>query len=289
MTNVATTSTPVVPSTPTSEVKATPETNIFTPDKSSSIHFEEERPSKRKVDNREMMISDDIKLFEAWFEVMDTNKYDKVNVDELSDKVAASGLFTFNSQSTKMARKLEEKTVKDDILDLIEQDLSLNVCESISIDQFFKVIVRFPRYLYRLKRAAGDTSSPPKVWEKPEPLNFREDDDDLDAGILDPFDVPEEDEAPDKELQRITWRNSFKDMFKKSNFIPLRKKKKNPKRLSKQSSSFYERCCSVRRAIMGKKSSVKVFATNDTEEVSDEMDFVPNSQNNSINKGEFKW
>lgn len=229
---------------------------------------------KEGQDNREVMVTGDIVLFEAWFEVMEKNADGKVNVEVLVDKLASSGLFIFNHNPTNLARKMEEKAMKEELLDLIEEDLSLNVLGWISINQFFRVIVRFPRYLYRLRRAAGDVRSPPKVWEKPEPLTFEQKEEayDIDAGIMDPFDDPKEDKSTDKQSQRVSWRNSFKDLFAKSSGKLLKKKKKNPKRLSKQSSSFYDKCCSVRRAFLGKKSEVKVYSK-DTDEEDEHLEF----------------
>jgi hypothetical protein len=180
------------------------------------------RSNSREGDNREVMVNDDITLFEAWFEVMAKNEEqkDRVNVEELVDKVASSGLFTFNNNCSNLLRKMEEKTVKEELLDLIEEDLGLNVVGFITINQFFKVIVRFPRYLHRLKRAAGDVSTPPRVWDKPAPKSPLDDDVDdmMSDPSLDPFDTdsPKEESGTFLQLRRMTWRKSFKDLFQKS-------------------------------------------------------------------------
>ena len=218
-------------------------------------------PESVKIDNRETTISEDIKLFEAWFELMAKNENGKVKVEELVDKVTTSGMFTFNNNASNLLRKMEEKAVKEDLLDLIEGDLSLNVLEWISIDQFIKVIVRFPRYVYRLKRAAGYNCSPPKKWEKVEALPSTKDECDIlsDYGDDDPFDLPREDIMVQKQLMRVSWRSRFKGLFDRTTKELKVKKKRNPKRLSKQSSSFFERCRSVRNAFMCKTSTVKVF------------------------------
>ena len=221
--------TPIV--TPESS-KSTPETIV--PNAPNLPVEDDVTISKRKdnEDNREVMISGDIALFEAYFEVMEKNEREEVNVEKLVDKLSTSGLFTFDSNPTNLARKTEEKLVKEELLDLIEDDLSLTVMGWISIDKFFKVVVRFPRYLHRLKRAAGDVSSPPRVWEKPEPLAFEEDDDKClddgindcnNGGVLDVNAVA----SDKKQIQRQSWRNHFKDMFARSH--PDKKKKKNPK------------------------------------------------------------
>jgi hypothetical protein len=217
------------------------------------------------VDNRENMINDDITLFEAWFDLMTTkNGTDKVNVDQLADKVSTSGLFTFNKNSSNFLRKTEEKAIKEELLDQIEEDFGLNVMGYISIDDFFQVIVRYPRYVHRLKRAAGDTSDAPKVWAKPPPRDLSIDDRENECeDELDPFEDEEngrEKKNVGKLLKRTTWKNSFKDLFQVTSFNPAPKKKKNPKRLSKQSSSFYDKCRSIRAAFTGKSSVVKVFS-----------------------------
>mmetsp|Transcript_8772 Transcript_8772/g.14941 ORF Transcript_8772/g.14941 Transcript_8772/m.14941 type:complete len:288 (+) Transcript_8772:105-968(+) len=212
-------------------------------------------------DSHDKLIDDDITLFEAWFEVLTKNdRGDKVSVEEMVDKVASSGMLTFSSSTSAVIRSMETKNVKEELLDLIEDDLGLNVLDWISINKFFSVIIRSPRYLYRLQRAAGDESPPPKVFVKPGPKNSADIPEiDSDNDDLDPFEETVQDKALDKHVRRVTWKESFKNLFSRND--KKNDKKKAPRRmLSKQSSSFYDKCESFRRSILGKSSAVKVYA-----------------------------
>ena len=102
---------------------------------------------------------------------------------------------------------------------------------------------------------------------KPEPLPSTIDTCDvISDDETDPFDVPCEDKSDEKILRRVTWRSRFKDLFIESSIgLKKKKKKKNPKRFSRQTSSFYEKCRSVGLAFIGKTSTVKVFTTEEEE------------------------
>lgn len=215
-------------------------------------------------DSHDKLIDDDITLFEAWFEILTKNdKGDRVNVEEMVDKVASSGMLTFSSSTSAVIRSMETKSVKEELLDLIEDDLGLNVMDWISINKFFSVIIRSPRYLYRIQRASGDESPPPKAFVKPEPRNAADIPEiDSDNDDMDPFEETSQDKALDKHVRRLTWKESFKNLFSKSDKKKRAAKssRKAPQRmLSRQSSSFYDKCESFRRSFMGKSSAVKVY------------------------------
>lgn len=224
---------------------------------------------------QDKIIDDDVALFEAWFEVLTKNeKGDKVNVEELVDKVVSSGILVFGSSASQLVRAMEGKVVKEELLDLIEDDLGLNVLDFISINKFFAVIIRSPRYLHRVKRASGDDNPPPKVFPKPAPKICLPPDLESFDDYPDPFDEEPKNKALDKHIRRLTWKQSFKNIFQQSNKTAKSPEKKNPRRLvSRQSSSFYDKCQSFRRAFAGKSSSVKIFSKKkdddeeDTEEV----------------------
>ena len=217
---------------------------------------------------QDKIIDDDVALFEAWFEVLTKNeKGDKVNVEELVDKVVSSGILVFGSSASQLVRAMEGKVVKEELLDLIEDDLGLNVLDFISINKFFAVIIRSPRYLHRVKRASGDDNPPPKVFPKPAPKICLPPDLESFDDYPDPFDEEPENKALDKHIRRLTWKQSFKNLFQQSNKKAKSPEKKNPRRLmSRQSSSFYEKCQSFRRAFAGKSSAVRVFSKKDDDE-----------------------